>query len=36
MMERRVGRKFRLIRKVGSGSFGDVYVGRDVSSGMII
>lgn len=33
-MDRRVGKKFRLTRKVGSGSFGDVYVGEDLSSGI--
>jgi len=32
-MELRVGNKYRLGRKIGSGSFGDIYLGTDVSSG---
>jgi hypothetical protein len=32
-MELRVGEKYRLGRKIGSGSFGDIYVGVDVLSG---
>jgi hypothetical protein len=27
-MELRVGHKFRLGRKIGSGSFGDIYIGE--------
>ena len=30
-MELRVGGKFRLGRKIGSGSFGDIYIGTNVS-----
>eukprot|EP00445_Apocalathium_hangoei_P095146 CAMPEP_0204251182 /NCGR_PEP_ID=MMETSP0361-20130328/100541_1 /ASSEMBLY_ACC=CAM_ASM_000343 /TAXON_ID=268821 /ORGANISM="Scrippsiella Hangoei, Strain SHTV-5" /LENGTH=373 /DNA_ID=CAMNT_0051224457 /DNA_START=43 /DNA_END=1164 /DNA_ORIENTATION=+ len=32
-MELRVGGKFRLGRKIGSGSFGDIYIGTDVQTG---
>jgi len=32
-VERRVGNKYRLGRKIGSGSFGDVYLGTDVATG---
>ncbi|XP_074597061.1 casein kinase I-like isoform X1 [Brevipalpus obovatus] len=32
-MELRVGNKFRLGRKIGSGSFGDIYLGTNVASG---
>jgi casein kinase 1 len=32
-MELRVGGKYRLGRKVGSGSFGDVYIGSNVQTG---
>jgi len=28
VMELRVGNKFRLGRKIGSGSFGDIYLGK--------
>ena len=31
-MELRVGGKFRLGRKIGSGSFGDIYIGTNVPS----
>ena len=31
-MELRVGEKFRLGRKIGSGSFGDIYVGSDITT----
>ncbi|PAA70226.1 hypothetical protein BOX15_Mlig023983g1 [Macrostomum lignano] len=32
-MELRVGNKYRLGRKIGSGSFGDIYLGTDVTNG---
>ena len=32
-MELRVGKKYRLGRKVGSGSFGDIYLGTNLTSG---
>lgn len=32
-MELRVGNKYRLGRKIGSGSFGDIYLGTNISSG---
>jgi predicted Ser/Thr protein kinase len=32
-MELRVGRKYRLGRKIGSGSFGDIYLGTNVTTG---
>ena len=32
-MELRVGEKYRLGRKIGSGSFGDIYVGCNVTTG---
>jgi len=32
-MELRVGRKYRLGKKIGSGSFGDIYLGTNVTSG---
>ncbi|XP_060560607.1 casein kinase I-like isoform X2 [Ruditapes philippinarum] len=32
-MELRVGNKYRLGRKIGSGSFGDIYLGTDISTG---
>ena len=31
-MELRVGNKFRLGRKIGSGSFGDIYLGTNVNT----
>jgi casein kinase 1, delta len=31
-MELRVGQKFRLGRKIGSGSFGDIYMGHNITS----
>merc|ERR1712168_575019 len=33
MMELRVGNKYRLGRKIGGGSFGDIYIATDISSG---
>ncbi|KAL8269810.1 hypothetical protein Esti_006264 [Eimeria stiedai] len=33
MMDVRVGGKFRLGRKIGSGSFGDIYLGTNISNG---
>jgi serine/threonine protein kinase len=32
-MELRVGKKFRVGKKIGSGSFGDIYLGTNVSTG---
>jgi casein kinase I family protein HRR25 len=32
-MELRVGGKYRLGRKIGSGYFGDIYIGINVQSG---
>ena len=32
-MELRVGKKYRLGRKIGSGSFGDIYHGTNLSTG---
>ncbi|XP_023288105.1 casein kinase I isoform X2 [Orussus abietinus] len=32
-MELRVGNKYRLGRKIGSGSFGDIYLGTDITTG---
>ncbi len=32
-MELRVGKKFRLGRKIGSGSFGDIYHATNVTTG---
>jgi serine/threonine protein kinase len=32
-MELRVGKKFRLGRKIGSGSFGDIYHGTNMTTG---
>ncbi len=32
-MEIRVGKKFRLGRKIGSGSFGDIYHGTNMTTG---
>ena len=29
VMELRVGNRYRLGRKIGSGSFGDIYLGKD-------
>ena len=31
-MELRVGNKYRLGRKIGSGSFGDIYLGKCLST----
>jgi len=32
-MELRVGKKYRLGKKIGSGSFGDIYLGTNVATG---
>lgn len=32
-MELRVGKKYRLGRKIGSGSFGDIYLGINMTTG---
>jgi len=32
-MELRVGKKFRLGKKIGSGSFGDIYLGTNMTTG---
>ena len=34
-MELRVGNKYRLGRKIGSGSFGDIYLGENLSFSFI-
>ena len=31
--ELRVGKKYRIDRKIGSGSFGDIYLGMDSTNG---
>jgi serine/threonine protein kinase len=31
--ELRVGKKFRVGKKIGSGSFGDIYLGTNISTG---
>jgi serine/threonine protein kinase len=33
MNELRVGKKYRLGRKIGSGSFGDIYLGTNMTTG---
>ena len=30
-----VGCKYRVVRKIGSGSFGDIFLGIEISSGMV-
>jgi serine/threonine protein kinase len=32
-MELRVGKRYRLGRKIGSGSFGDIYLGTNMTTG---
>lgn len=34
-MEVRVGGKYRLGRKIGSGSFGDIYIGKSIGGGSV-
>ncbi|CAM9946488.1 unnamed protein product [Chrysoparadoxa australica] len=34
-MELRVGKKYRLGRKIGSGSFGDIYLGTNMTTGEV-
>ena len=33
-LELRVGNKYRLGRKIGSGSFGDIYLGTNIQTGV--
>ncbi|KAH3673141.1 hypothetical protein WICMUC_003864 [Wickerhamomyces mucosus] len=35
-LDLRVGRKFRIGRKIGSGSFGDIYLGTNIISGELV
>jgi len=35
-MERRIGNKFRVGRKIGSGSFGEIYLGCSVFFSLMI
>ena len=32
-MELRVGNKYKLVRKIGGGSFGDIYLGVNITNG---
>ena len=32
-MELRIGKKYRMGRKIGSGSFGDIYLGTNLTTG---
>lgn len=36
IMELRVGSKYRLGRKIGSGSFGDIYLGKNIIDNCIL
>lgn len=35
-MELRVGNRYRLGRKIGSGSFGDIYLGKEAAESPIL